>query len=789
MNYDADAIINSKKCILVSFENIRAYSILIGGLVQGVGFRPFVYRIAKGEKVCGWVRNDSEGVTMHIEGRTEELDRFLERLRRELPPLARIDSLLVKECQTQGLQDFQIIDSESHENKNVAVLPDMSLCDACRAEMHDPSNRRYRYPFITCTDCGPRYSILRTVPYDRPNTSMDRFPMCDACRREYEDLGNRRYHAQPIGCWECGPRLGFWHKVNGRWQELDSGDNRQTSSETFLEKAARRIERGEILAIKGLGGFHLVCDATNEETLQRLRERKHRPAKPFALMVPSLDTAKELAWIGEAEENLLTSKERPIVLLHKKKTADLPEAVAPGIDRLGLMLPYTPLHTLLLERLNRPIVATSANLSDEPIIRDGEALRQKLGDVVDAVLDHDREIVNACDDSVAQVVGSRVQWLRVARGIAPLSLPLQGIKHTPPVLAVGANQKNTIALSLGDKIVISPHIGDLGSIEAMEYFERTVETFRRFYDFSSETIVCDLHPGYETTRWANELKVKNNKLKIMQVQHHYAHVLAVMAEHGYRDKVLAFAFDGTGYGTDGIVWGGEVFLADAESFERIAYLRPFRLLGGEKAVKEPRRIALALLFELFDLDEILAMDNPTVAAFESAEIRLLHQSWQRELNAPLSTSMGRLFDAVASLAGVCQFQSYEGESGLRLEASECDSDDAGVFEIKGTQIDWAPLVTLLSQGKKDAAHAFVGGIVQIIIHFSEMHPHLPIILAGGVFQNRTLMQACLKSPFSDRLMLSRSLPPNDAAISLGQLYYALNSVSVFRKTSTLSGIE
>ena len=773
-----------------NIKNKETREFFITGLVQGVGFRPFVYRLAQEENLHGWVRNDAKGVRLHIEGHPEALARFQERLQKELPPLARIDSLDVTPTYAQGYQSFRIIDSKSGADKSASVLPDVSLCEACLAEMKDPKNRRHRYPFITCTDCGPRYSIIRTVPYDRPNTSMAPFTMCASCRQEYEDPADRRYHAQPIGCWECGPRLEFWHQAEGEWMKMQSKGDPQADSETFLEETARYIETGQIVAIKGLGGFHLVCDAANEAAVLRLRERKHRPTKPFALMIPSVESAKELAKITPSELALLRSKERPIVLLKKRHSCDLPEAVAPGIDRIGLMLPYTPLHHLLLERLNRPIVATSANLSDEPIIRDGETLRKKMGQVVDAVLDHNREILNACDDSVAQIIGDRVQWLRVARGIAPLSIPLQGVDHAPPILAVGANQKNTIALSLGDKIVISPHIGDLNSIEAMEYFTRTVETFRRFYDFAPETVVCDLHPGYETTKWARELKMKNENLKIVRVQHHYAHVLAVMAEHGYRGKVLAFAFDGTGYGVDGTIWGGEVMVADTQSFERIAHLRPFRLLGGEKAVKEPRRAALALLFELFGLEEILAMENPAEKAFKPAEIRLLHQSWQKGLNAPVSTSMGRLFDAVASLAGVCQHQSYEGESGLRLEAWSGDNRQSHrpLFKIEKDLVDWAPLVRTLAQGKTDAARAFIPALAQTIAHFADLHRDLPIVLSGGVFQNRTLMQACLKSPFADRLMLSKSLPPNDAAIAPGQLYFALRSDSNRRKTASLSSI-
>ncbi len=765
-----------------SFTNRQARNFFITGLVQGVGFRPFVYRLAREERLFGWVRNDAKGVTIHVEGDIDALRRFEQRLKKELPPLARVDTLQIKSSQPEGLKDFHIVDSQDRAKKSTAVLPDMSLCDACLAEMQDPKNRRYRYPFITCTDCGPRYSIIRTVPYDRPNTSMAEFTMCDACRKEYEDPSNRRYHAQPIGCWACGPRLSFWHKTDDRWQETASDKDAKRSSERMIEETARRIEAGQIVAIKGLGGFHLVCDALNDAAIKRLRARKRRPAKPFALMVPSLQTAKLLASLNEKERELLVSKERPIVLLQKKDATILPESVAPGIDRLGLMLPYTPLHYLLLKRLGRPIVATSANLSDEPIIYEGEILRYKLGHVVDAVLDHDRDIVNACDDSVAQVVGDRVQWLRVARGIAPLSLPIE-TKGAASILAVGANQKNTIALSLENKVVVSAHIGDLNSIESMEYFTRTVETFRRFYDFTPETVVCDLHPGYATTQWAKQ----RNTHHTYPIQHHYAHVLAVMAEHGYRDKVLAFAFDGTGYGSDGTIWGGEVLLADTQGFERIAHLRPFRLIGGEKAIKEPRRVALALLFELYDLDEVLAMRNPTVKAFKAHEIRLLHQAWQKGLNAPTTTSMGRLFDAMASLFGLCQFQSYEGESGLRLEAVKDRRNPSApkLFESRGDTIDWTLLVRTIAENGGLSPHDFIHAIGDIVTHFADRYKNLPIVLTGGVFQNRTLIRICLDGPYADRLMLSCNLPPNDAAIALGQLYFAICRQKDRRNTSAL----
>ncbi|WP_201353259.1 carbamoyltransferase HypF [Hydrogenimonas urashimensis] len=761
-------------------QNLSSYRLFFHGIVQGVGFRPFFYRLALRHGLKGFVRNDEKGVEAVVEGEERKLKNFLEALPQALPPLSRIDGMEVRQIPSHGYECFEILSSQATAEKSTAVSPDIAVCYTCLAEMRDPANRRFGHPFITCTDCGPRYSIIRTVPYDRPNTSMASFSMCDACKTEYEDPTSRRYHAQPIACPECGPTLSLLCKDDrGEWRK-EEGEQGE-----LIEKVVRRIRNGEIVAIKGLGGFHLICDATHAEAVAELRRRKRRPAKPFALMVKDLKMAEGLAQMDENERSLLLSKERPIVLLRQAFCTqsilnDSP--VAPGIDRIGLMLPYTPLHHLLFEHLDVPIVATSANLSDEPIIRDGEELRKKLGNVVDGLLDHDREIVNACDDSVAQIVDGRVQWLRVARGITPLTLTFDKTVDKP-ILGVGANQKNTITLTFGNKIVVSPHIGDLGSLEAMEYFDRTVKTFERFYEFKPQTVVTDLHPLYESTKWAQR-KTKNPLLPLMlqKVQHHYAHALAVMAEHGWREKALAIVWDGTGYGEDGTIWGGEAMIVDVYGFERIASLRPFRLLGGEKAVKEPRRVALALLFEFLELEEVLALRNPTVESFRPEEIRLLHRAWERGANVPTTSSMGRLFDGVASLMGLCQQISYEGESGLLLEAQASkdgkwttENGELGeLLVVKDGIIDWEPLLRRLIEGRLVPAAAFIQALAEIIVSLSDSHPNLPLILTGGVFQNRTLMEKVLPLLQDRELMLPEQLPPNDGGIALGQVWYALN---------------
>ncbi|ADV45352.1 carbamoyltransferase HypF [Nitratifractor salsuginis] len=754
-----------------------AKTLRIRGIVQGVGFRPYLYRLAKRYGLNGFVRNDERGVETVIEGEAAALEAFLQALSAELPPLARIDGMEVHEIPAAGYESFEILSSHSSSDKSTAVSPDIALCDACLAEMRDPCNRRFGHPFITCTDCGPRYSIIRTVPYDRPNTSMARFPMCDKCRAEYEDPASRRYHAQPIACPECGPVLQFWRKTGmekGRW-EVEDGEQG-----SLIEKAAKMIREGKIVAVKGLGGFHLVCDASNAEAVAALRRRKRRPSKPFAVMVKDLAMARSLAQIDAGEEALLRSKERPIVLLKKADpylSAIVDDPIAPGIDRIGLMLPYTPLHHLFFDFLDVPLIATSANLSDEPIIREGKELREKLGGVIDAVLDHNREIVNACDDSVAQIVAGRVQWLRVARGIAPLTLQLDKTIDKP-MLAVGGNQKNTLALAFESKIVLSPHIGDLGTLEAMEYFDRTVKTFERFYDFKPQIILCDLHPRYESRRWAERYKAKNPSVELHSLQHHYAHALAVMAEHNWRSKALAIVWDGTGYGSDGTIWGAEALLCDAGSFDRVASLRPFRLLGGERATREPRRVALAMLFELLSLEEVLALDSPTVAAFKPREIRLLHQAWKRGANAPLASSMGRLFDVFASLTGLCQHLGYEGESGLRLEAEATRKSmrgDAGeLLTLREGQIDWEPLLKRLIRGESVSASAFIHALAESIVKIAERYPDLPVILSGGVFQNKTLLERVLPLLKNREVLLPRQVAPNDGAIALGQVWWGVS---------------
>ncbi|WP_456381260.1 carbamoyltransferase HypF [Hydrogenimonas sp.] len=745
----------------------RRYRIRVTGIVQGVGFRPTVYRYALENELGGFVRNDSDGVVIEVEGKTEALDAFVTSLRKFPPPLARIDRMEEEEIPCREEKTFSIHVSDDTHKKRTPVSPDVSICPACIEEMRDPADRRFGHPFINCTDCGPRYTITRTVPYDRPNTSMASFEMCDMCRTEYENPEDRRYHAQPIACRDCGPRLRL----------LDSGGVPLHEGEVSIDVAVRYLEEGRIVAVKGLGGFHLMCRADDDRAVRSLRERKRRPSKPLAVMVRDLDIASGLAVVGEDEARLLEGRERPIVLLSKHRETDMriSSAVAPGIDRLGIMLPYTPLHILLFDRIDKPLVATSANLSDEPIVRDADTLLRKLGGVVDAVLDHDREIVNACDDSVVQVVAGRPVWLRAARGVAPMTIPLDFTAESP-ILAVGANQKTTISLALDDRIVVSPHIGDLDGIESMEYFERTVETFRRFYDFVPEIVVCDKHPGYETTKWAMRLADREG-IERVAVQHHYAHALAVMAEHGLREEaVLAFCWDGTGYGEDGTFWGSEALIADASGFRRVASLAPFGLIGGEKAVREPRRVALSMFFEVFG-ETMPDGKSPLFEAFGESEIELLAQVWRKGLRTPRTTSMGRFFDAVASFCGLCQRLGFEGESGMRIEAMAEEGHTPWPMPLEEGMWRWDAVVEDLcvSPDPIRAASKLMATLEAMIFDLADRHPDLPLLFAGGVFQNRTLLSRLVDRCEKEgrRFYLPRRLPPNDGAISLGQIWYAL----------------
>ena len=747
---------------------MKSFFIQIKGVVQGVGFRPFVYTLALKYDIKGWVNNDEKGVNILLYACEENIRKFINELKSNPPILAKIDSINIEEItEIKEYKTFEIIQSESSKNKSTIISPDIAICDDCLKDINDMSNFRYNYSLTNCTNCGPRYSIIKTVPYDRINTSMASFNLCNDCKKEYENPTNRRYHAQPVACEKCGPNVILYSNKN----EVLSYDI------DAIKKVAQEINKGSIVAIKGMGGFHLICDAKNDNVVKELRIRKSRLNKPFAIMFKDINSIKNYTNLTQKEEEFLTSKERPIVLVKKKKNFDLSEQIAPNINHLGCFIAYTPLHHLLFRYLNNPIVATSANLKGEPIIISKDEIIEKLSNVVDFVLDFNRDILNASDDTVIQIVDNDLTKIRNARGYAPTSLNFKNICEKK-ILSLGANQKSTISLYLKNNLILSPYIGDLNSLKSMEYFERTIETFKRFYDFEPEVIVCDKHPNYESTKFALKLKQTNPNIELVQIQHHYAHVLSVMAEYKLEKDVLAFIFDGTGYGDDGNIWGGEVFVASKKEYKRINHFKYFKLLGGEKAVLEPKRVALSLLFDSFSLEEILNFEIPCVKAFKESEIKMFHTMWQKGLNSPLTSSVGRLFDAVASFADILHIQSYEGETGLQIEENyDKTIIQSYAYEIIDDKIEISSMIKqiILEKDKKQICLKFINTLVSIVLDISNFYKDLPIVLGGGVFQNRTFLELLINK-FKEQnreFYYNKNIPLNDGGISVGQIYHII----------------
>lgn len=732
----------------------------VKGIVQGVGFRPYVFNLCESLNLKGWVNNDDEGVNIALEAQEDLINEFLKELEAYPPPLATIDSIEVLNKEFENLNDFKILKSQNNSNKTTIISPDIAICQDCINDIKDENNFRYNYALTNCTNCGPRYSIIKTVPYDRVNTSMSEFELCSFCQNEYENPKNRRYHAQPVCCEKCGPKIKLYNNYNIKLEE----------DVLAIKKMATLINSGEIVAIKGIGGFHLVCDATNDEAVMKLRKRKNRPTKPYAVMFKDISELKNYANFSKEEEKIIISKEKPITLVNKKINSNLSFSVAPNISKLGVFLPYTPLHYILFEFLNSPIIATSANLKDEPIIRHKDELLAKLSNVVDFVLDFNREIINAVDDSVVQVINNKLVKLRNARGYTPTTIKLEK-KQNKKILALGANQKSTISLSFEDNLIVSPHIGDLNSIDSIEYFMRTVKTFKRFYDFEPDIVVCDKHPQYESTKWASRL----NNIEVIQIQHHYAHILSTMAEFKLKHKLLGFSFDGTGYGDDGKIWGGEVMLASQKDYERVFHFRYFKLLGSEAAIKEPKRVALSLLFENYSLEKLKGMHIPLLNEFSYEELDNLYMMWEKGINAPFTSSLGRIFDAIASLANIAHTQSYEGETGLLIEENYNEKiSDFYEYKIENGQIDILKMVKIIvnEYDKKAICTKFINTIVKIVVDISNYYSDLDVVLTGGVFQNKTLLQLCVKEleKNNKKVYFNQKVSLNDGSISVGQLY-------------------
>jgi len=652
-------------------EQTARLRVVVHGAVQGVGFRPFVYRLATELGLTGWVSNAAQGVFIEAEGPSSVLRGFLRRLEAEKPPRSFIQSLESSFLDPVGYAAFEVRPSEESGEKTALVLPDIATCPDCLREILDPADRRHLYPFTNCTNCGPRFTIVEALPYDRARTTMKKFAMCDRCRAEYEDPRDRRFHAQPNACPACGPHLEWW----------DGRGNVAASRHEALLATADAVRGGAIVAVKGLGGFHLVADARNDDAVQRLRRRKAREEKPFALMYPTLDLAKSHCRVSEMEERLLLSPEAPIVLLRRRTLGEggacVPApSVAPGNPYLGIMLPYTPLHHVLMRELGFPVVATSGNRADEPICTDEREALERLGGIADFFLVHNRPILRHADDSIARIVLDREMVLRRARGYAPLPVPVRN--PLPRVLAVGGHLKNTVAISVGRNVFISQHVGDLETEAALAAFHDVIDSFRRLYGFDPEAVACDSHPAYLSTQFAEKAG-----LPVVRVQHHYAHVLACMAENEIEGSVLGVSWDGTGHGLDDTIWGGEFLRITENSFRRAAHLRTFRLPGGEKAVQEPRRTALGLLYEMLGGSAFERTDLAPLRAFSAEELRVLRRMLENGINAPLTSSAGRLFDAVSSLIGLRQVTRFEGQSAMALEFAleETSTDEEYPFRI------------------------------------------------------------------------------------------------------------
>ena len=727
--------------------NTQRLRIALGGAVQGVGFRPFVYRLATELGLGGWVRNSGDGLVLEVEGGPEQLVQFQNRLKSEKPAAAVVltSETTILEYAEPGT--FEICASDPDSGNAAGVLPDLSSCPACLSELRNPTDRRHGYAFINCTNCGPRYTIIEDIPYDRPGTTMSAFTMCRECRREYDDPFNRRFHAQPNACPACGPRL--WAEAQGAIVKLAP-----------IECARQTILGGGVVALRGIGGFQLVVDARQAEAVARLRVRKRRDEKPFALMMRSLEMVREYCHVSAEEELLLASAAAPIVLLRPRGNAQISSNVARSSPYLGVMLPYSPLHHLLMEACPFPLVATSGNLSDEPIAVDNDEARTRLGDIADLFVLHDRRIARPCDDSVARVVRGRTSVMRRARGYAPL--PVFIGSDLPPVLAVGGHLKSAVAIAVGGQVVLSQHIGDLDTLEARFAFEHAISDLCRLHRFEPKLVACDIHPDYASTRWALA-----SGLPVVQVQHHQAHVAACAAENGLRGPHLGVAWDGTGYGTDGAIWGGEFFLVDGAKFERIAHLRPFQLPGGEIAVRHGWRSAASLL---------VSSVGPE-AVPERPERAIVLQMLARGLNAPWTTSVGRLFDAVASIAGVADQNRFEGQAAMLLErAVDGQADDA--YPLEGG--DWAPMIEAIRRdvsrraGAPRIATRFHNALANWIVSVACQTGVRRVALSGGVFQNRYLVERTVKLLGARGLQAftHEKVPPNDGGIALGQVALA-----------------
>lgn len=761
--------------------NRKRARIVVTGAVQGVGFRPFVYRLANELNLGGYVSNSAQGVLIEAEGADEHLATFFNRLEAEKPPFAQIQNLQCSFLAASSSDHFEIRSSVDNGPKTALILPDLTTCFDCLHELFDPGNRRYLYPFTNCTHCGPRFSIIETLPYDRANTSMKAFAMCPKCLSEYHDPADRRFHAQPNACPDCGPRLELW----------DAFGRCLSSEHDALVEAAAAVRDGRILALKGIGGFQLIADARNQATVEKLRLRKRREEKPFAVMSPSLEAARDCCDVTDLERQLLLSPASPIVLMKRvsgQSTCSITQPVAPQNPLLGVMLPYSPLHHLLMRELGFPVVATSGNLSGEPIcISEHEALK-RLRDVADIFLVHNRPIVRHMDDSVVRVMSGREMILRCARGYAPMPVSLRAPsrkEHWRPVLALGAHLKNAVAVSLEGQSIGGQHIGDLDNAEALFAFQKSARDLLNLYETDPEIIAHDLHPEYLSTKSAQQFVCAdaegNSAASRIAVQHHYAHILSCMAENNLSAPVLGVAWDGTGMGTDRTIWGGEFLLINETSFERFAHFREFRLPGGEAAIKQPRRCAVGLLYEIFGSNLFGRSDLPLPGEFSESELRMLGRMLEQGINSPVTSSAGRVFDAVASMVGLRQRATFEGQAAMELEfASAASVEGAYPFVLRQSApliFDWEAAVReILKEIKQGCpigiiAAKFHNTLVELIVAVAKAAAESHVVLSGGCFQNQYLLEGAVRRLREEGFVphWHSQVPPNDGGIALGQI--------------------
>ena len=749
-----------------SFDNHLARRLVLSGQVQGVGFRPFIYRIAKQHNLSGWVRNNVGLVEIYVQGLQLDIDAFLQDVFEKKPAMAKPELESSEAVDLESCETFSILKSQNNGKSKITVPVDLYLCDDCLAELNDPLDRRYHYPFINCTQCGPRYTIIESLPYDRPNTSMKDFEFCPLCLAEYNDPENRRFHAEPVACPVCGPSVSLHH--NG----LIVDDH-----ENALQKTIELLRQGKVVAVKGIGGYHLMCDANNTPAVKRLRNNKSRPHKPLAVMFPApidnpFEFAESSVVLNEKDKRFLLQAARPILLVPKSINSKLSDQIAPDLNEIGIMLPYSPLHHLLLNKFSGALVATSANISGEPVMIDNISIEKRLTHIADAFLHHNRPIVRPADDPVFKTIAGKPRPIRPGRGFSPLELNLP-VKLEEPVLALGAHMKNVIALAWDNRVVMSPHIGEMESVRSLQVFENSVNDLQKLFDVKAKRIICDAHPGYTTTRWANK-----QNLPVTSVLHHHAHASAAYHECSTEDNVLVFSWDGVGYAENEALFGGEAFFGKPGNWKRVASMLPFNIPGGEKAGREPWRSAAALCWQT---------DRPFDDYHD--EQLLLKQVWEKKINTPQTTSAGRLFDAAAALTGVCTMASYEGQGPMMLEAicgttenPELQSDDFISLQLNESndllQTDWRPLVAVMQDSQlsiAERANIFHVSLAQALlkqaVSIRKKYKFNKVSFSGGVFQNRILSEYVFKllEDHNFEIHMPELVPVNDAGICFGQI--------------------